>query len=353
MNLHLASLIAQAAVLCALVCPSAAEDLPYGGEPADGADYVGLGGSPVSVVCSRTYPTDWGGDAYEVYQGSLDEVPLAIEVGIHAYGTDYSAKLHVDTRDWYQYVGAQCIREPDRELKLELIPGTERIRLAERSAQMNWQLSGDIPQVLPPGDAATALFRLVRTDGTSLEPGLYHIRGVLAPGATEFFGAPCGVSLEFQLRVKPRTGGDDDDFIEERVERLRLWGTQLQLWDIEQGEALLQQGLALVKKYIADGAGDSEGTYNITPRYQAALLLMRLGQKREALAYLQTAYSKGAGADNCKWQAYHFIAGADSMQKQGPMPNQVKDTIYSVLSRLYLEVYGRPIYAQPQAGAGD
>lgn len=301
-------------------------------------------GLPLGIVRGH-HPDDPAiGECYEVYAESLKEIPLILEVAIGVHNKQVAIPLRAGEAHWYNFLRISSDPDSKSEVQIHVRPGTERITLAERQARWDFRLSGQIPAVLQPQDGASTLARIADTSGDSLVPGFYHIIGSFLPGAEEFFGVKAVMTTEFYLTVKDREPGDDNAFTEERIERHYLLGSQLRFRDKQESTRVLERGLGLVKRYIADGAGEEDGTYNLSPRFQAAAILARLDRKREAITYLQRALSKGAGSENCVWQPYHFGLTTDG-KCHGKLPFTASDRIYRRLSRLYLEEYGRRLNA--------
>ena len=300
----------------------------------DTIPFVGGGGVPMGIVCVQGGNPGIG-DCYQVYEDTLNEIPLAIQIGLRSQGNEVAIPLSAGGKRWHDFFQVTVEDRSQLDVLMQVIPDTERITLAERLAKLDHRLSRAIPRVLEPQDDVSALARIVHANGKPLAPGVYHFAASFLPGAEEFFGAKGSMRLDFSVTVKPREPGDENAHLEERIERHYLWGGTLQLREIPEGKQVLERGLALVKDYLARGAGEEDGRFNLTPRYQAALLCTRLGRKEEAIAHLVHAY-QGATRE-CKWQAYHFGLTPEG-DTHGDMPWRAKDKMRWLLNRLRLEV---------------
>jgi len=240
----------------------------------------------------------------------------------------------------------------DRNLKVNIVQPSERLRRVEGRGTPVEGMVDRIPPALEVGGGVSVLAIVSDALGNPLEPGVYRFSGRVRSEGAEFLGAAVGFNVDFRMSVRSGVGATTEDITEQQVQRYSLWGSALQQRGMPESQKVLEEALVLTRAYLEKGGGDKEGIYNVTPRYQAAILLMGLGRKKESVAMLQRAYSEGAAAKQCRWRPYLFLPDDDG-NFEGPMPQHVKDVIYRVLQRLYMEEYGRPLHGIPQPGDGE
>lgn len=315
---------------------------------------LGAGAAFVAVPCGKQPGDPRLGDCYEVFAENLKTIPLVIEIGLGTRENGPRAVLWTDRHRWSDFLEI-VVAESDagKTLKFDIVQSSERLSVAEvvGNASAIRSVEG-IPKTLDGSGGVSVLAMVSDADGSPLRPGVYKFHGRIRSGGADFLGSDVAFNVDFTVSVKPSDDVSHDAVLEQSIERHYLWGTALQLRGMAENEEVLKRGLELAKAYIDKGAGDQNEVYNVTPRYQAAQLLMRMGQKGDAIAFLQRAYVQGAAAKECRWRPYLFLPDGDG-DFEGPMPQHVKDVIYRVLQRLYMEEYGRPIHAVPMSDDGE
>jgi hypothetical protein len=314
---------------------------------------IGAGAAFVGVHCGNQPGNPKTGDCYEVFAETLKTIPLVFEIGLGTTEKGPKAVLWTNQHRWSDFLEiVQAEGDAEKALRFDIVKSSERFSFDEvvgKDASVIRSVE-EIPRTTRQGRNGVSVLALVTdADGDPLKPGVYRFSGRVRPGATAFLGAAVWFNVDFGINIRSDDEANREELDEQLIERHYLWGTALRQRGIIEGDEVLKRGFELVKAYIDRGAGDGDEVYNLTPRYQAARLLKRMDQKREAIAYLQRAYSQGVAAKECRWRPYLF--GPDSNgNHRGPMPQRVKDVIYRVLQRLYMEEYGRSLHGIPEPG---
>jgi len=118
-----------------------------------------------------------------------------------------------------------------------------------------------------------------------VDPGLYQIDFRAQSTAEAFFGLPVVLKVEYRILVRRAAAGDELRLAENVIERHYTTGVALKPWDEPGSTDHLQTARRLVEELLRSGAGDEEGLFNITPRYQAARIYAALEMYDQVIAY--------------------------------------------------------------------
>lgn len=267
--------------LCAgLLAASAASGRAADQQNADGPRIM-VSAAPANLLReeNRRHPAD--SEFAQVYAAQLEELPILVEVAVALAGRGGQATLVKDGATWAEQIHFAVTKDGRAcdECVFELVPGSDLIVLPLDAAQGPFAVG----ETLQGGEVLQSLWTLRFGDRATPPPGLYEVLVTPRGGASGHFDAVAEFRCDMRFEVLP--AGDPNRMLENRIEGLFLTALATRAFDAGGAALRLDKAKELVTKYLAEGAGDENGAFNITPRYQAGRISEALGLKLEALGF--------------------------------------------------------------------
>lgn len=288
-----------------------------------------------------------GGDyLHEVYQDTLEEFPIIVLVNFSASIDGADIPLRSGSDDWVRHVRLKAEKDGQSldEFQLEPLPSLEFALAVEDRGGSEWKSTRRMPVALHAGQSFTAFCRIVESQGSKLPVGTYDMTVDFAEGAAEFFGLPVGGTRNFGVRVKARTSGDEDRYVEDLIHRHYAWGVWLYKFDKTASKKEFEDAWKLLTNYLERGAGDEPNAWNITPRFQALMLSGWLDRPEDELRYLGQVLDHDSDAKiegrQCKMRFYYFGS------ERGQLPRNLRDDLVLKRYRFYETLYGQRMNGQ-------
>ncbi len=294
---------------------------------------VVVSAAPVNIM-REANPDNLADSAYYVvFRDLLADVPIMVEVSLTLRPSRGQATLTTDTATWASQFRFNITMDskPAECGRLQLVDRSVRVSRWTDGVAEGHVAAGN---VLRPGEILTSVWEFRGDRNADLAPGFYEIRLHPAPTAGAHFQAAAEFQADFRIAVVQRSKGDDDRFREDRIEGHYLTASALKDWDAPARQRHLLAAKRLVEDYLASGAGDEEGLFNVTPRYQAARIHAALGERQEAIAFYTQVLQ--AVARESKMRLAHF--GRES----GLLPENYADNLIRAVKRLRDSEPGRP-----------
>ncbi len=279
---------------------------------------------PANLLRERnpTQPADSG--YYEEFVETVANLPILFDG--HIAVRDESCAVHLESGDatWADQFAFDISRDgrPADDCRMELVVESARI---EVSGEPNVERSV-ARATLRPGQTLKWVWQLRIAGGAVPPPGLYEISVRAKPGAETLFGCTFVVKEDFRILLRAMHPGDELRLKENMIEFHYRTGGQLRVWNTGAGDAHLEKAKDLVERLLRSGAGDEEGLYNVTPRYQAVCIYQALGMNEEATAML-THVLQGICRQS-KMRYAHFGT------ERGLLPRTRADHLIAHLNRL-------------------
>jgi hypothetical protein len=301
-----------------------------GGEPA--ARLV-VSASPANLFREENRQNPADAAFAQVYAGHLAELPVLIEVSIGLAGQQGQATLTRDGQSWSDQLVFRVLRD-GRDCPacvLELLPGSDVITIPLDAAQGPFAVG----TTLADRQLLESLW-VLRVGGDAPPPvGSYEIFLTPRGGASGHFGAAAEFRCDMRFEVLP--AGEADRMLENRIEGLFKTALAVRAFDPGRAAQHLDTAWALVTKFIADGAGDGGGLFNITPRYQAGRIAEALGRRLDALGYYSQVVQ--GVAKESKMRFGHFS------RERGLLPQSYADHL------VVRKINALRVAVEPAAGA--
>ncbi len=296
---------------------AAAMLLPAAGRAADqvsvpSAQMV-VSASPVNLMREENPQNPADAEFSQAYADHLAEWPILIEVSIGLVGRQGRVTLSRDGQTWSDQLVFRTTRDGKEcpACVVELVPGSDLITIPLEPAQGPFAVGS----TLTDGQILESLWTLRVADHDTPPPGLYEILVTPRGGASGHFDA--GASFRCDMRIEVLPAGDPDRMVENRVEGLFLTAVAIRPSNPGRAAQHLDAAWSLVQEYLREGAGEANGLYNLTPRYQAARIAEALGRTLDALGYYAQVV-QGVARDS-KMRFGHFG------RERGPLPQTYAD----------------------------